>query len=65
MRYHIWTVGCQMNEADSEKLAEVGRACGQQVRIQRSSSQYAVFTVSEVHQESPDTVVRMGAQLIE
>ncbi|MEO6198041.1 MAG: tRNA (N6-isopentenyl adenosine(37)-C2)-methylthiotransferase MiaB, partial [Dehalococcoidia bacterium] len=21
MRYHIWTEGCQMNEADSEKLA--------------------------------------------
>src|SRR3989304_4712566 len=21
MRYHIWTVGCQMNKADSQKLA--------------------------------------------
>ena len=21
MRYHIWTEGCQMNEADSDKLA--------------------------------------------
>ncbi len=21
MRYHIWTEGCQMNEADSAKLA--------------------------------------------
>jgi phage replication-related protein YjqB (UPF0714/DUF867 family) len=46
--------------ADPEKLKAVGRACGQQVRIQRSSSQYAVFTVSEVRQESPDTIVRMG-----
>ena len=47
--------------ADPEKLAEVGRACGQQVRIQRSSSHYAAYTVSEVHQESPDNIVRMGA----
>jgi phage replication-related protein YjqB (UPF0714/DUF867 family) len=38
------------------------RACGQQVRIQRSSSHYAVYTVSEVRQESPDTVVRMGVR---
>jgi phage replication-related protein YjqB (UPF0714/DUF867 family) len=47
--------------ADPEKLAEVGRACGQQVRIQRSRSHYAVYTVSEVRQENPDTIVRMGA----
>lgn len=47
--------------ADLEKLKTVGLACGQQVRIQRSSSQYALFTVSEVRQESPDTIVRMGA----
>src|SRR3954471_14757517 len=45
---------------DPEKLAEVGRACGQQVRIQRSSSQIALYTVSEVRQESPNTIVRMG-----
>src|SRR5215208_4233676 len=47
--------------ADPEKLRAVGRACGQQARIQRSSSQYAVYTVSEVCHESPDTIVRMGA----
>jgi phage replication-related protein YjqB (UPF0714/DUF867 family) len=46
--------------ADLEKLESVGRACGQQVRIQRSPSDYAVYTVSEVRQESPDAVVRMG-----
>ncbi len=45
----------------SRETQGVGRACGQQVRIQRSSSQYAVYTVSEVRQESPDTIVRMGA----
>jgi phage replication-related protein YjqB (UPF0714/DUF867 family) len=46
--------------ANPEKLKGVGRAPGQQVRIQRSRSDYAVYTVSEVRQENPDTVVRMG-----
>jgi phage replication-related protein YjqB (UPF0714/DUF867 family) len=46
--------------ADPEKLATVGRALGHQVRIQRSSSEYGLYTVSEVRQESPDNIVRMG-----
>jgi phage replication-related protein YjqB (UPF0714/DUF867 family) len=46
--------------ADPEKLMGVGRACGQQVRIQRGRSDYAVYTVNEVCQESPDAIVRMG-----
>jgi len=47
--------------ADPEKLAMVGRTVGQQVRIKRDSSEYALYTVSEPRQESPDTIVRMGA----
>ena len=46
--------------ADPAKLAAVGRALGHQVRIKRNNSQYALYTVSEVRQESPDTIVRMG-----
>lgn len=46
--------------ADPEKLATVGRALGHQVRIRRSNSQYALFTVSEVRQETRDNIVRMG-----
>jgi phage replication-related protein YjqB (UPF0714/DUF867 family) len=46
--------------ADPEKLATVGRAIGHQVRIKRGSSQYALYTVSDVRHESPDNVVRMG-----
>ncbi len=46
--------------ADPEKLATVGRAAGQQVRIKRSSSEYALYTVSEPRQESPAAIVRMG-----
>lgn len=28
MNYHLWTIGCQMNEADSRRLAEALRAAG-------------------------------------
>jgi phage replication-related protein YjqB (UPF0714/DUF867 family) len=46
--------------ADPEKLATIGRALGQQVRVKRSSTQYALYTVHLTPQESPDSTVRMG-----
>jgi phage replication-related protein YjqB (UPF0714/DUF867 family) len=46
--------------ADPERLAAIGRAVGQQVRITDSSDHVALYTVSEVRQEDPDNVVRMG-----
>jgi phage replication-related protein YjqB (UPF0714/DUF867 family) len=47
--------------ADPEKLATVGRALGHQVRIKRNDSEYGLYTVSQVRQENPDNIVRMGA----
>src|SRR5215813_2980657 len=46
--------------ADPEKLAMVGRALGHQLRIKRNDSQYALYTVSQVRQEIPDNIIRMG-----
>ena len=46
--------------ADPARLAAVGRALGHQVRIKRNNSQYGLYTVTELRQESPDTIVRMG-----
>ena len=46
--------------ADAARLAAVGRALGHQVRIKRNNGQYALYTVSEVRPEGPDTIVRMG-----
>ena len=46
--------------ADPEKLATLGRECGHQVRIKRNHSEYGLYTVSQVRQESPHNVVRMG-----
>ncbi|HKE86175.1 MAG TPA: poly-gamma-glutamate hydrolase family protein [Vicinamibacterales bacterium] len=47
--------------ADPRRLVTVGRALGHQVRIKRSDTQYALYTVSELRQESKDNIVRMGA----
>jgi phage replication-related protein YjqB (UPF0714/DUF867 family) len=47
--------------ADFRKLASIGARVGQQIRIERSSSEYALYTVSEGRDESPDEIVRMAA----
>jgi hypothetical protein len=47
--------------ADPAKLATVGRECGHQVRIKRNDSEYGLYTVSQVRQESPNNIVRMGS----
>jgi phage replication-related protein YjqB (UPF0714/DUF867 family) len=46
--------------ADPERLATIGIAVGHQVRVVRNSSEYALYTVEMVPDESPDTIVRMG-----
>jgi phage replication-related protein YjqB (UPF0714/DUF867 family) len=47
--------------AASVKLVTVGRERGHQVRIKRNESEYGLYTVSQVRQESPDNIVRMGS----
>ena len=46
--------------ADREKLETAGRLLGHQVRIKRNEDEYGLYTVSEVRQENPDKIVRMG-----
>ena len=45
---------------DPHKLATIGCAVGQQVRVRRNATQVGLYTVSEILTESPDSVVRMG-----
>jgi phage replication-related protein YjqB (UPF0714/DUF867 family) len=46
---------------DAHKLATIGCMVGQQVRIRRNATQVGLYTVSQIHPESPDnSVVRMG-----
>lgn len=51
--------------ADPARLATVGRARGQQVRIYRDPGSFGLYTVSEVRPETVDTVVRMGPSGLE
>ncbi|WP_430229026.1 poly-gamma-glutamate hydrolase family protein [Nitrosomonas communis] len=46
--------------ADRDKLETVGRLLGHQVRIRRNNEEYGLYTVSEVREENPDNIVRMG-----
>ena len=47
--------------ADFRKLASIGARVGQQVRVKRSNSVFALYTGSEGRDESPDEIVRMAA----
>jgi phage replication-related protein YjqB (UPF0714/DUF867 family) len=47
--------------ADPVKLATIGRECGHQVRIKRNDSEYGLYTISQVRQENPANIVRMGS----
>jgi phage replication-related protein YjqB (UPF0714/DUF867 family) len=46
--------------ADPDELKRIGRGVLQQVRVYRGDSDLALFTVSEVREEQPEDVVRMG-----
>jgi phage replication-related protein YjqB (UPF0714/DUF867 family) len=46
---------------DPEQLATIGRAVGHQIRVTRDATHRANYTVYEPRQETPETIVRMGA----
>jgi phage replication-related protein YjqB (UPF0714/DUF867 family) len=46
--------------ADPGSLAGIGRALGQQVRVNRDDGELALYTVSEVRSEEPSSLVRMA-----
>jgi hypothetical protein len=45
---------------DPNTLTVIGCALGYQLRIKRNSDERGLYTVSEVGQDNPDNVVRMG-----
>jgi tRNA-2-methylthio-N6-dimethylallyladenosine synthase len=57
MRYHIWTEGCQMNEADSQKL-EAGLAkLGWEAATRPEDADLAVVNTCVVRQKAEDRAV--------
>jgi len=56
--YHIWTIGCQMNEADSRHLASQLEALGFVETKQASDADIAVLNTCVVRQQPEDKAVR-------
>ncbi len=54
MRYHIWTEGCQMNEADSQKLAAGLAKLGWQEAAKPEDADLAVVNTCVVRQKAED-----------
>ena len=54
MRYHIWTEGCQMNEADSQKLAAGLSKLGWQEAPKPEDADLAVVNTCVVRQKAED-----------
>ncbi|MBI9020999.1 MAG: tRNA (N6-isopentenyl adenosine(37)-C2)-methylthiotransferase MiaB [Verrucomicrobia bacterium] len=56
--YHIWTIGCQMNEADSRHLASQLEALGFVETKQASDADITVLNTCVVRQQPEDKAVR-------
>ena len=57
MRYHIWTEGCQMNEADSAKLAAGLARLGYEESPRPEEADLAVVNTCVVRQKAEDRAV--------
>lgn len=56
--YHIWTIGCQMNEADSRHLASQLEALGFSETNRAEDADLAVLNTCVVRQQPEDKAVR-------
>jgi tRNA-2-methylthio-N6-dimethylallyladenosine synthase len=63
MRYHIWTEGCQMNEADSEKLAAGLAKLGWEAAGRAEDADLAVVNTCVIRQKAEDRAVGYMSRL--
>ncbi|MEX0683783.1 MAG: tRNA (N6-isopentenyl adenosine(37)-C2)-methylthiotransferase MiaB [Dehalococcoidia bacterium] len=63
MRYHIWTEGCQMNEADSEKLAAGLAKLGWEPAAGPDDVDLAVVNTCVVRQKAEDRAIGYMSKL--
>jgi tRNA-2-methylthio-N6-dimethylallyladenosine synthase len=63
MRYHIWTEGCQMNEADSEKLAAGLEKLGWQPAEKADDADLAVVNTCVIRQKAEDRAIGYMSRL--
>lgn len=60
--YHIWTIGCQMNDADSRRLSQQLEFVGYQPIDQADAADVVVLNTCVVRQQAEDKAVgRLGA----
>jgi tRNA-2-methylthio-N6-dimethylallyladenosine synthase len=63
MRYHIWTEGCQMNEADSEKLAASLAKLGWETAERAEDADLAVVNTCVIRQKAEDRAIGYMSRL--
>ncbi len=56
MRYHIWTIGCQMNEADSRRLAAALEQLGYVPASRAEEADVIILNTCVVRQQAEDKV---------
>lgn len=56
MRYHIWTIGCQMNKADSWRLAAALERLGYEPAPRAEEADVVVLNTCVVRQQAEDNV---------
>lgn len=60
--YHIWTIGCQMNEADSRRLSQQLEFVGYEPTAKAESADIVVLNTCVVRQQAEDKAAgRLGA----
>lgn len=57
MRYHIWTVGCQMNKADSDKLAAGLERLGLEEAARPEDADLVVLNTCSVRQHAEERAI--------
>ena len=55
-RFHVWTIGCQMNEADSSRIAATLREAGYQSTPDETNADIVILNSCVVRQAAEDKV---------
>ena len=62
-RYHIWTIGCQMNKAESERLASLFEKQGMQPAADIKDADLVIVNTCVVRQHAENRVVNLVHRL--
>src|SRR5215204_4867690 len=54
--FHVWTIGCQMNEADSAKIAATLQEAGYSATLDENSADIVILNSCVVRQAAEDKV---------